>query len=113
MPQARAYVHGYTVLLFVYGFFLVTAAITMYSMAAREAEDPAWAMRLAANFEAVLAAGCLTVAVLRSLGSQVAAPATSAISIVLSISFPFGTAAFVWWLVSIRKRERAAAPGPS
>lgn len=111
MPQAKAYVNGYTVLLFVYGFLLVAGTVVMYSVAARE-EDTAWALRMAGNIEAILGAACLAVGVLRSRGSPVAGPATAAISIILSISFPFGTAAFVWWLVSIRKQERAAAPGP-
>jgi hypothetical protein len=112
MSQARTYVNGYTVLLFVYGFVLVLAAIVLHSVAAREGE-PASALRFVRNIEAVLAVACLAVAVLRSLGSPVGAPATAAISIVLSISFPFGTAAFVWWLVRIRKQEMPAPPGPS
>jgi hypothetical protein len=111
MAQHRAYVNGYTVLLFVYGFVLVLAAVVLHSVAER-GEEPQWAMRFVRNIEAVLAIACLAVAVLRSLGSPVGAPATAAISIVLSISFPFGTAAFIWWLVSIRKQELPAPPGP-
>ncbi len=105
--MSRTYVNAYTVLLFVYGFVLVLAAIVLHSVAKGDVES-AWSLRLVRNIEAALALACLAVAVLRSLGSAVAAPATAAISIVLSISFPFGTAAFVWWLVSIRKRERPA-----
>jgi hypothetical protein len=111
VSQARGYVYGYTVLLFVYGFVLVMAAVMMHSVAAREGED-AWAMRLAGNIEAILAVGCLSVAVLRSRGSPLARPTTAAISMVLAISFPFGTAAFFWWLLDVRKQERPEAPGP-
>lgn len=114
MSQGRTYVNAYTVLLFVYGFVLVLAAIVLHSVAGREPEaEAAWAMRFVRNIEALLAVACLAVATLRSLGSPIAAPATAAISIVLSISFPFGTAAFIWWLVSIRKREAPAPAAPA
>jgi hypothetical protein len=105
MTQPSGYVHGYTVLLFVYGFFLVMAAVMMHSLAAQETEG-AFGMRLAGNIQAILAVGCLVVALLRSRGSPLARPTTAAISIVLAISFPFGTAAFFWWLLSVRQQER-------
>ncbi len=99
-------VKGYTVLLWVFGFFLVVAAVMMHSMSAQE-EESAWVFRMVRNMELVMAAACFLVATLRSIGSRIAGTATTAISIILATYFPFGTAAFIWWLVSVRKREES------
>ena len=97
-------VKGYTVLLWVFGFFLVVSAVTMQSMAAQE-EESAWVFRMVRDIEIAMAVACLLVATLRSIGSRIAGTATTAISIVFAIWFPFGTAAFIWWLVRVRKQE--------
>jgi hypothetical protein len=54
----------------------------------------------------------LSVAVLRSLRSPVAEPATVAVSVILLLWLPLGTAAFIYWLVSVRKREPVDAMEP-
>lgn len=57
----------------------------------------------------------LTVAVLRSKESVLARPTTAAVSILLVTWFPFGTAAFIWWVGWVRRRERlseCAEPRP-
>ena len=48
----------------------------------------------------------ITVAVLRSKKSDLARPTTAAVSILLAMWVPFGTAAFIWWVGWVRRRER-------
>jgi len=57
----------------------------------------------------VLALMCFWAAALRSVGASVAGTATSATSFLLAIWFPLGTAAFLWWWFSVRKREAGLA----
>ena len=102
--EATEQVKGYTALLLVFFFGLGTAAMMMHELAGR-AEEDAWTLRMVRNFQIAMAAACLAVAVLRSIGSRMAGAATIAISVVLAMWFPVGTAAFIWWLVSVRKRE--------
>jgi succinate-acetate transporter protein len=60
-------------------------------------------------FEAILAVACLATAILRSKESASASHLTAAVSIVLIFWCPFGTAIFLWWVISIRRRERPAS----
>ena len=107
MPAPR-YVTGYTILLLVSGVLLAFGAVTLFSLAGVYAEAGR-ALRILAWLEGIQAAGCLIVAALRARGSAVAAPATAAISILLSLWIPLGTAAFIWWLVRVRQEEADAS----
>ncbi len=107
MPAPR-YVTGYTMLLLLSGILLVFGTVTLFNIAGVYAEA-GWALRILAWLEAIQAAGCLLVAALRARGSAVAAPATAAISILLSLWIPLGTAAFIWWLVRVRQQEADAS----
>jgi hypothetical protein len=60
--------------------------------------------------ELVLGVFALTVAVLRTKRSELARPTTAAVSILLIIWAPFGTAAFIWWIGWVRRRERLPVP---
>jgi hypothetical protein len=59
--------------------------------------------------ELVICVFALTVAVLRTKRSDLARPTTAAVSILLIIWAPFGTAAFIWWVGWVRKREKLPA----
>ena len=48
---------------------------------------------------------CLLVAQLRRSRSAYSLPATTALSVWLAIDLPFGTAAFFYWLLRVRKHE--------
>lgn len=50
----------------------------------------------------------LAVAALRFLGLPLARPVTTAVSFCLAVQLPFGTAAFLYWLLKVRENERAA-----
>jgi len=54
-----------------------------------------------------LAAAYFAVGILRVRGSSFAPSATVLLSVVSLLSFPFGTAAFVYWVGWVRKRERS------
>jgi hypothetical protein len=103
MPAPR-YVTGYTLALVVSGILLAFGTMTLFGFAGVYAEA-GWALRILAWLEAIQAAGCLLVAALRARGSAVAAPLTAAISILLSLWIPLGTAAFIWWLMRVRQEE--------
>ena len=51
----------------------------------------------------------LAVATMRFVGSPRARPGTTVVSFLLAVQFPFGTAAFLYWLLKVRERERTAA----
>lgn len=105
------HVKAYTVALWVFGFFVAIAALIMHTVAAKETEQ-VWVFHLVRNIEIAVAVACFAVATLRSIASPAAGTATTALSILLAIWFPFGTALFVWWIASVRKQEApAAAPG--
>ena len=89
-----------------FGLCLVLGAVTTHMVAERQ-EDP-WALLLVRNLEIVMATGCLLVSAFRALGSRLAGPATIAVSWILAVWFPFGTAAFIWWMIRVRKREDPA-----
>lgn len=48
----------------------------------------------------------LVVAGMRSVGLSMARPATAAVSFLLAAQFPHGTAAFLYWWLKVRERER-------
>ncbi len=57
-------------------------------------------------YEAILFAFCILVGVLRVYRSPLAGPTTAALSILLILWAPIGTAAFVYWIGWVRRRER-------
>jgi hypothetical protein len=69
------------------------------------AEAEAWNVLLVRNAVIAFASVILCVALLRSVGARIARTATPAISVLLAVVVPVGTAAFAWWFFSIRKRE--------
>ena len=54
---------------------------------------------------AILAISCLLVVHLRRQRSPYALPGTTALSVWLAIDLPFGTAAFLYWLLRVRRYE--------
>ena len=100
-----SYVKSFTIVLWVAGFFMLLGAVVMHSMAQKE-QDMAWTFEMARNIELVLALACFSVATLRSMRSRLAGTTTAALSIVLALSFPLGTALFFWWVFSVRVREK-------
>jgi hypothetical protein len=56
-------------------------------------------------------ASAIAVVVLRSLRSPLATAATATLNILWAPFIPFGTALFVWWLVSLRKQETVEGCG--
>lgn len=107
MPAPR-FVTGFTALLLLSGVLLFIGSVMAFNLAGVYVEV-ALELRIIAWTEAIQAAGCLFVAALRARGLPVAAPATAAISILLILWIPLGTAAFVWWLVSVRQQEADAS----
>lgn len=103
--ERPAYVEAYTILLMIVGLFFVLGAVLHQWMIGRTGEDAAWAFRLVRNLEIVIAAAALLVAGFRAFDSRLAPPATAALSIFFALCFPFGTAVFLYWFLSVRKRE--------
>ena len=59
------------------------------------------------NVEVLFTVLALAMAILRNIGHRTAQFVTVAGSILLMIWVPFGTGVFVYWLLSVRKKERA------
>jgi len=55
--------------------------------------------------ELFLAAACVAVAALRLRRNRLASPLTHGLQLPLLFAFPFGTAAFFWWVFGVRRRE--------
>ena len=98
-------VQAYTITLFVLAGLMVLGAVMHHWMIGRATEEVADVFVFVRNIELVMSLALITVAVLRAMDSPVAATATAAISILMAIWIPFGTGIFIWWLVSVRKRE--------
>lgn len=49
---------------------------------------------------------CLVVSAMRFVGLPLARPATTIVSFLLAVVFPFGTAIFLYWYLKVRERER-------
>lgn len=71
--------------------------------------DPSYSFLLFPDAVLALACACWFVAFLRVVGSPAAPLATRLQSIALAPWFPFGTAAFLYWLLRVRHLERSAA----
>ena len=98
------YVRSYTAMLMALGLLMALEAVMMHTMSLRE-EDP-WTFILVRNLSIFIASVCLLVAALRALESRLAGAATVALGWLMAPCFPVGTAVFIWWLVSVRKREQ-------
>ena len=66
-------------------------------------------LRLCQAIEIIVFVTATTAGVLRAKATELALPTTAAASILLAFWPPIGTAVFVWWMLSIRKKERTAA----
>ncbi len=58
---------------------------------------------------AIVCIVALAVAILRSKGSPLARPTTAAVSILLALWLPLGTAMFIWWVAFVRRQESQPA----
>ncbi len=76
-----------------------------------ESEIPIAIFHFLQAVEVILCIATLAVGVLRSRMSPLAGPTTVAVSILLAIWVPFGTAMFIWWVVWVRRQERCPECG--
>lgn len=118
MPQlttsSPGYVVAYTVCLFVVSGLaaMMVFAHQMLIVLLRqdnESETLTAIFRFLQAVEAILCLATLAVGVLRSRKSPLAGPTTVAVSILLAMWVPFGTAMFIWWVAWVRRRERCPA----
>lgn len=107
------FVMAYTVVLFlVGGFALMSLASHTFFLIPLMKEDPdhepivIYVMHFVQAVEAILVVLCFAVGVLRAYRSRIAAPTTAALSILLIFWLPFGTAAFIYWVGWVRRREK-------
>jgi len=106
--------YSYTVVLFVVAGFSLIAAFNHEFLIRRMANDVVTPiLRLVQTIEAILFVLALIVGVLRTYRSPLAPPTTAAVSILLALWVPFGTAAFIYWVGWVRKHERQNAESAS
>ena len=107
-PTGSSLVPTYTVVLGATGALMLFGALSLFSFAGRpDVEDAArWTYELSAQVGVLLAAIAGLVVFLRVRESQFAPSATAIFSTFLIIYFPLGTSVFIYWLASVRKRER-------
>jgi hypothetical protein len=100
-------VRGFTVALGASAGLLALGAISVYSMADSPSIDSSlrWVSILSGRINLALALGVAAVAYLRARESKYSLEATAACNIVLLFLFPFGSAVFLYWVFSVRKRE--------
>jgi hypothetical protein len=106
--------YSYTVILFVLaGLALIAIANHEFLIrtAANKVELVIAVMRCVQVLEAIIFLFAVTVGILRTYRSPLAWPTTAAVSILLAVWVPFGTAAFIYWVGWVRKPERASATG--
>ncbi len=102
---------AYTVYLFVLSGLAVMSVFSHEMFIAMVAKDDSDGVitalfRCIQATELICAALGITAGCLRVYGSRLATPATAAVSILLIVWFPLGTAAFIWWVARVRKQER-------
>ena len=105
--------YSYTVILFVLAGLSLIAAFNhelLIRITANEVVTPI--LRFVQAIEAIIFVFALIVAVLRTYRSPLALPTTAAVSILLALWMPFGTAAFIYWVGWVRKYERQPAGAP-
>jgi len=106
--EPTEFVGAYTVILFLIAGLMIFSILTHEMViATARSLDAVAVFRMIQSIQAVYAIFAFSVGVLRALRSPLALPTTAAISILLAPLIPFGTAAFVYWMVSVRQRERA------
>ena len=115
-PSRPAYVVTYTVCLFVVSALsaMMVFAHQMFIEMIRqedEGEIPIALFRFLQAVDVILCLATLAVGVLRSRQSPLAGPTTAAVSILLVMWLPFGTAMFIWWVVWVRRQERCPECG--
>jgi hypothetical protein len=109
------YVASYTTALFLVGL-LALAMIFSHQMLIRilqprhHREVVIIALRFVQAIEMIVCICAFLLAYLRAKRSPIAATLTPAASIFLALWLPIGTIVFLWWLLSIRPRERALVP---
>lgn len=109
MTVGPSLVRGYTLALGITAAFFALCAVTLFAGPENPTLDPLarWASVLAARMSVAIAVIAAFVTYLRARESAYAHGATAAFNVLLAVYFPFGTAAFLYWLLAIRKRERA------
>jgi hypothetical protein len=87
--------------------FLLAALLASFGLGNLFAEStyPAEYRSWIIAFELYVASIAVVVSVLRIVKSPIALDATAALNLLWALLFPFGTALFIWWLVSVRRRE--------
>lgn len=100
--------YSYTVILLVLAglALMATASHEFLIRTASQDEIVAAVLRFVQAVEVIIFLLAVTAAVLRTYRSRLALPVTAAVSILLVLWVPFGTAAFTYWVGWVRKRER-------
>lgn len=107
-------VRAYTIVLILMGVLTLVPVITQVLVMTQTPHDsniliPLFIFMI--SFNAIITAVCWTAVFLRARRSPYALAATGAVSIMLLFWFPFGTAAFIYWVGWVRKKERQKVPG--
>ena len=112
-PKFPGLVPGYTVALGAIAALFLVGALSLASITGNPEldEDLLWMYELSARVGLALAAITALVVALRVRESRYAPSATAILSVFLVLYVPFGTAAFIYWVVSVRKRERGWRAG--
>lgn len=108
------YVSAYTVCLYVIGglaLMMVFSHQLVVEFLEEEEEDHVLmvVLRFVQAIEVIVFVYAVTVATLRAKNSPLAAPTTTALSILLVFWPPWGTAVFIWWVGWVRRRERVVS----
>jgi hypothetical protein len=109
MTVGPSLVRGYTLAMGIVAAFFGLGAVSMFASSKEPGLDLSvrWVYEFAALMSVAFAVVAGFVTYLRARSSSYAPGATAAFNVVLALFFPFGTAAFLYWLLAIRKRERA------
>ena len=104
---------AYTVYLMVISGFSLLGIASMEMVLATTQAKPSGGLspeyiRAVQGIQGILFLITLVVAILRVRRSELARAATAAVSILLILWFPFGTAAFIWWVGWVRPTERSS-----
>ena len=111
-PEPTAFVKGYTgtlvaVALFAAGVAWLEAGL-IGELEAQGSTGIATVLRVDQVVALLLSPAALLAAIARLRRWPIALPLTRAVSVLLVIVFPIGTAVFIYWLASVRRREVGA-----
>ncbi|HRX86008.1 MAG TPA: hypothetical protein P5572_13395 [Phycisphaerae bacterium] len=114
LQRPTPYHEGFTIALFVIAGLAAMMAYSHQMIIGLTAGDEgADAIRIVLRFlqaiEVIYAAAGIAVGCLRAYRAPLARPLTAALSILLIVWVPFGTALFVWWLLRVRAHDRSVA----